>query len=650
MRTQTFTLPSSFATPAPADLLQRRCARGSHSVVGGDCPGCRRTHAGNSQRLPAGVTSSIRPLIHEALDSPGRPLDPEVRANIESRFAHEFSRVNLRPASAAGLHPRRAQEMRSEAHEQEAERLAHAAGRPAQDPVAARATERGSERCGAGCDFRQVRVHTGPSAARSAAAVGAEAYTVGRNIVFAPGRYSPHSQSGRQLLAHELAHVAQQNQAARAAVPVVQRRVSPDYAGIEHRLTYRILDWAITDREAREVLQMLDGLSGRDLADTVAAMDRDGLVERLLDNVSTADQERYPVLLARIGRHRSVKRSAERIIDRLSYGFFDWAITDDDAREALRALMGLEPQELRTVVAKMVNKGVFDRLMDNLPNEEHRRFAAFIARLRRIRDEFQSLVTAHVAFLRGQPGGAGRTVSTRVRETGYGGSRSTFNDLPLEQQRAWERRAAHVIADVIASVRGTDLEPIVARSQLIFDPVRAEKLSAYAFVEGSNKLYFGREWVTDAEEDVRNVWQSIAHELGGHEEFGSTWSWEIMRAALARLNPRERREALCAVNSVYSAYGYLETEIYAELRELPFRIPTSGGDRPESTAERPGDVRDKLTKIRDAFGPVVGRQIALRLYYRVMTDPRVADESKRLLYDEIQVVFHLFPIVEAVLP
>lgn len=59
-------------------------------------------------------------------------------------------------------------------------------------------------------DFSAVRVHRGVEAERSAKDVGARAYTVGRDIVFASGEYAPNSSAGRQLLAHELAHVAQQ--------------------------------------------------------------------------------------------------------------------------------------------------------------------------------------------------------------------------------------------------------------------------------------------------------------------------------------------------------------------------------------------------------------------------------------------------------
>jgi hypothetical protein len=74
-----------------------------------------------------------------------------------------------------------------------------------------------------GRDFSAVRIHTDEPAARSAQDVGALAYTVGRNIVFAPGGYRPGTADGSRLLAHELVHVVQQG------APVVVRRVtSPD--------------------------------------------------------------------------------------------------------------------------------------------------------------------------------------------------------------------------------------------------------------------------------------------------------------------------------------------------------------------------------------------------------------------------------------
>lgn len=60
-----------------------------------------------------------------------------------------------------------------------------------------------------GRDLGAVRVHTGAQADASAYALQAKAYTVGTDVVFRQGAFSPETESGRWLLAHELAHVAQ---------------------------------------------------------------------------------------------------------------------------------------------------------------------------------------------------------------------------------------------------------------------------------------------------------------------------------------------------------------------------------------------------------------------------------------------------------
>jgi hypothetical protein len=63
-------------------------------------------------------------------------------------------------------------------------------------------------------DFGDVRVHTGAHAAASAQSFNALAYTRGRDIVFGEAQYAPGTSAGRRLIAHELAHVVQQNQSA----------------------------------------------------------------------------------------------------------------------------------------------------------------------------------------------------------------------------------------------------------------------------------------------------------------------------------------------------------------------------------------------------------------------------------------------------
>jgi outer membrane protein OmpA-like peptidoglycan-associated protein len=144
-------MPPSF-TSARRALLQRKCACGGTPGPTGECEECRKKRLSLRRRARnkengALSGSSAPPIVHEALRSPGRPLDSKERAFFEPRFGH---------------------------------------------------------------DFGAVRVHTDARAAASAQAVDALAYTVGREIVFGPGKFQPHDADGRRLLAHELAHTIQQ--------------------------------------------------------------------------------------------------------------------------------------------------------------------------------------------------------------------------------------------------------------------------------------------------------------------------------------------------------------------------------------------------------------------------------------------------------
>jgi hypothetical protein len=76
-----------------------------------------------------------------------------------------------------------------------------------------------------GHDFSRVRVHSDTRADESARTVQARAYTVGTDIVFRAGEYSPDSTDGQQLLAHELTHVIQQGATAAGAGAQAQMEV-----------------------------------------------------------------------------------------------------------------------------------------------------------------------------------------------------------------------------------------------------------------------------------------------------------------------------------------------------------------------------------------------------------------------------------------
>jgi hypothetical protein len=187
------------ATQVRSNLLQRTCACGGTPGVDGECAECRaRRLSMQRQARDSRQQSTVPPIVHEVLRSPGQPLDPAIRAFMEQSLGHNFSQVPVRPQSQLAIN------QPGDRYEQEAERIA---ARVAWGPAPGMASRAASRM---GHDFSGVRVHTDSHAAESARAVNALAYTVGRDVVFAEGRYMPGSHKGKALLAHELTHVVQQ--------------------------------------------------------------------------------------------------------------------------------------------------------------------------------------------------------------------------------------------------------------------------------------------------------------------------------------------------------------------------------------------------------------------------------------------------------
>ena len=192
-------------------LLQRKCACGNHTLAGGECEECSKkkrfglqtklkvnepgdiyeqeadriadqvmatpAHSAVSGAPPriqrfsgqsTGQMDAAPASVDQALASPGRPLEPALRQDMEQRFGHDFSRV---------------------------------------------------------------RVHSGAAAEQSARDVNAHAYTVGHDIVFGAGRFAPGTHEGRRLIAHELTHVVQQSGADSISAGLYHAKHDPSLEG-----------------------------------------------------------------------------------------------------------------------------------------------------------------------------------------------------------------------------------------------------------------------------------------------------------------------------------------------------------------------------------------------------------------------------------
>jgi hypothetical protein len=95
-----------------------------------------------------------------------------------------------------------------------------------------------------GHDLSGIRIHTHDEAAAAARAIDARAYALGSDIAFARGEYRPDTGAGRHLMAHELAHVLQQDG---DATPSIRRATY----GTGTPPVFRGSTWAVVPQQER---------------------------------------------------------------------------------------------------------------------------------------------------------------------------------------------------------------------------------------------------------------------------------------------------------------------------------------------------------------------------------------------------------------
>lgn len=230
-RSSTQTQAKSSSMLVPTRLLQRKCAScGQHTTASGKCTDCAKKSSGLQRRLTIGASND--PLEQEAdrvadqvMSAPTHSAVSSVPPRIQRYTENTTEGMDTAPDSV--------------------ERVLSSPGRPLDPALMQDMGQR------FGHDFSQVRVHTDADADRSAQEVNANAYTVGNDIVFGKGRFSPGKYEGRKLIAHELAHTVQQpkgirrqpvsNRPDRASIPIDYELISDPIERMERmRVDYEI--------------------------------------------------------------------------------------------------------------------------------------------------------------------------------------------------------------------------------------------------------------------------------------------------------------------------------------------------------------------------------------------------------------------------
>jgi len=185
--------------------LQRKCAScGNHTLAGDKCSECRKKKwKGVQTKLKIGDPDDAyereADRIADQVMAMPTPVTPNKTPIKVQRFSGHAS------GEAAEAPP-------------SVERVLNSPGKPLPPDLAEDMGKR------FGHDFSGVRIHTDSAATQSARDVTAHAYTGGHSIIFAEGQYAPGTIYGKRLLAHELSHVVQQRSISKPSSLLIQRQ------------------------------------------------------------------------------------------------------------------------------------------------------------------------------------------------------------------------------------------------------------------------------------------------------------------------------------------------------------------------------------------------------------------------------------------
>ncbi len=226
-------------------------------------------------------------------------------------------------------------------------------------------------------DLSEISLDDSPDADIAAQHLAASGFTIG-NTIYLRHDKTQSSSPPINTVAHEMVHAVQQTGGATAAHMVstsataVARReqtmgeqlYSVKLNRLNYLLSYRFLDWAITDEEAVEALSLLESMNSTERASALGSIRYD----RLHDNLPLESQrEQLDIMLKQTEGMRTDVRDINTLLDT---HVFDWTVTDSEAIAALQKLEAL-PVPARHYAVMGINRRV---LTENLPDAEKMRF------------------------------------------------------------------------------------------------------------------------------------------------------------------------------------------------------------------------------------------------------------------------------------
>lgn len=559
-------------SPAPVSgVLQAKCACGNHTVAGGECQECAQKKT-SLQRKTSNQSefNEVPSVVDEVLHSPGQPLDADTRSFIEPRLAHDFS---------------------------------------------------------------QVRVHTDAKAAESARSVNALAYTVGRDVVFGSGQYSPTTDEGRRLMAHELTHVAQQSMKTSTQLQTMGGEGALE---TEADRNASLVTTGTDPLQQTPTVQFTNG-TRLQMKPVVAAPPSPALHFQMImsfASVMTGADARVALdqfkKMSAAERRRAFDSNYSTGEISLLLKALPPADAADKYREQVKQLLRwIEEEETRRASGKS------DDEMAKLKATHMKDTAVADAKAAKLAAGSNEEPTA-AEIAKAQEDAVAKT-SIEPTVTNRWGLLTPAKRL----EKTKEGRKA--IADMVAYAGKThpELKLTTASFKLDFHGVDARGQGVLAMggkdIAGKPVAVVGFDFVTAVQVNPAYAISTVVHEIFGHPEYaeyGTEYHLSLYDKAKAKAGFKKKPEGSKGRLVEQDAYGLQETEIYALMRELPFWTPVSAADEKKnpgltSLNYNPKDgISSAIGIIKTQWHDVkLAVPLLHGLYARLRNDPRMAKIS-----------------------
>jgi Domain of unknown function (DUF4157) len=476
-----------------------------------------------------------------------------------------------------------------------------------------------------------VRLHTGPEAVSIADRANVRAFAVGHDVGFASGEYRPYTPEGDVLLAHELAHTLQASALGAPATEAATEHDANRSAGSAVARMFGVSNTPARPPRRAAALGLHGcskgpppgpGLDALRAGQKPSAADAKTLLT-YYESLGSGDRDSIVTEFHQVGGADSGVRRLLEALDPAD--MVAKRATVSDIQERVQRL-AVEATSGKSLAEMGKTQGA------HMKSEAEKLALAASAADAKAKGIAPPKTVAPADVARAHEKETKRTSPVTVTVTNAW-------DAASAKHKEWNARAGAVITAVVTACKKVAPELGITAANLKWAPREVAKEGSNVYAFSGNPISFGMAFVETAEGDPEYAVRVVVHEIAGHPEFGDRYK---SAEAIIYANAHGAEPSLGKpwdTEEEKNTFGYLGTEIYAALREVPYEKPLTPAHAKQGliTAIDPaGNVDNKVGLIKSKYAPGVAEPIVQGLYERFRVDPRISAKALALYVTTVE--------------